>query len=166
VIRGLALPLGALLSTCAAPLPEPPPLPSHPIEIPAPVATATASAAPPRDPPLACSSDADCGFEPDLDRCTADPRANRQPPLVDQGLVCYCDDASRRCATLRVPPVPCESDASCAVDLAPRPHPIAASREHPHERGRPCRDFAFSTTCERTNICTMTRHRCPAGPRP
>jgi len=121
---------------------------------------------PSRDPPLACRADPDCGYAPDLDRCTAEPGANRQPPLVDQGLICFCDDAAHRCAALRVPPVPCESDASCAVRLDPRPHPVAASRAHPHERGRPCEDFVFSTTCERTNICTMRRHSCPRAPRP
>jgi len=106
-----------------------------------------------------CAADADCGFDPTGGRCTADPRANRQPPLVDQGIVCYCEAA--RCATLRVPPVPCESDTSCAVRADPRPHPVAADAAHPHERGRACRDFVFSTTCERTNICTMHRPACP-----
>jgi hypothetical protein len=118
-------------------------------------------------PAPACAADEDCGYDPAQGLCRADPRANRQPPLVDQGLVCYCDGA--RCASLRVPPVPCESDASCAVSEDPRPHPIAADAIHPHERGgssatkspitngtpNPCRDFVFSTTCERTNICTM-----------
>jgi hypothetical protein len=106
-----------------------------------------------------CASDADCGYDPARAACVADPRANRQPPLVDQGLVCYCD--ADRCAALRVAPVPCESDASCTVLTGPRPHPAAADRAHPHERGRPCHDFVFSTTCERTNICTMHRLRCP-----
>ncbi len=109
------------------------------------------------EPP--CAADADCGYDPTEARCVADPRANRQPPLVDQGIVCYCEAA--RCATLRVPPVPCESDASCAVRADPRPHPVAADAAHPHERGRPCHDFTFSTTCERTNICTMHRLACP-----
>jgi hypothetical protein len=111
---------------------------------------------------LECSRDADCGYDPAGDGCDSDPRSNRQPPLVDQGIVCYCDEAARRCAILRVPPVPCESNASCAVSPDPRPHPVAASVEHPHERGRACRDFAISTTCERTNICTMRRHDCPS----
>lgn len=109
-------------------------------------------------PERACAADADCGYEPARDRCSADPRANKQPPIVDQGIVCYCDAA--RCATLRVPPVPCESDASCAVRLDPRPHPVAADAAHPHQKGRACRDFTRSTTCERTNICTMVVHRC------
>jgi hypothetical protein len=125
-----------------APLPEPAP-------------TAAAEVAAP------CATDADCGYDPAVDRCASDPRANRQPPLCDQGIVCYCDEAARRCATLRVPPVPCESDASCAVRLDPRPHPIAADAAHPHEHGRACRDFTLSTTCERTNISTMHRHTCP-----
>lgn len=118
---------------------------------------------PPPPPPLACASDGDCGYAPEAARCTADPRANRQPPVRDQGIICYCDAASR-CATLRVLPVPCESDASCAVRLDPRPHPVAASPAHPHERGRACRDFTLRTTCEHTNICTMDRLTC-AHPR-
>lgn len=113
---------------------------------------------------MACTADIDCGYEPEGDRCTADPRANRQPPLVDQGIVCYCDDRDRRCAMLRVTPVPCESDASCAVRLDPRPHPVASSPARPHEKGRACRDFTLSTSCERTNICTMHRHVC-SGPK-
>jgi hypothetical protein len=90
-----------------------------------------------------------------------DPSYNRQPPVVDQGIVCYCDDASHACATLRVPPVPCEGDESCAVDPSPRPHPVRASAALPHERGKRCKDFAIATTCERTNICTMHRLECP-----
>jgi hypothetical protein len=105
-----------------------------------------------------CASDADCGYDPVRERCAADPRANRQPLLLDQGIVCYCEGAA--CGTLRVLPVPCESDASCAVATDPRPHPVAAGAAHPHERGRPCRDFTISTTCERTNICTLHRLRC------
>jgi hypothetical protein len=109
--------------------------------------------------PEVCGSDAECGYDPERGRCAADPRANRQPLLVDQGIVCYCEGAV--CGTLVVQPVPCESDASCAVSTPPRPHPVAAGAEHPHERGRPCRDFTMSTTCERTNICTLHRLRCP-----
>jgi hypothetical protein len=123
----------------------PPPAPTPTIDAPTP-------------PPPACASDADCGYDPASDRCVADPAANRQPPLVDQGVICFCEGT---CAILRVPPVPCESDASCAVRADPRPHPVAASAAHPHERGRACHDFTLSTTCERTNICTMHRHRCP-----
>ncbi|MFS8069866.1 MAG: hypothetical protein ACMG6S_26170 [Byssovorax sp.] len=111
----------------------------------------------------ACSADTDCGYEPSSDVCDSDPRSNRQPPLRDQGVLCYCDDSARRCAMLRVPPVPCEGDFSCAVSLAPRPHPVAADAAHPHQKGRACRDFKISTTCERTNICTMNVHECPDG---
>jgi hypothetical protein len=122
---------------------------------------AAPSAARPTPPPSepTCAADADCGYDPAADRCVADPRANRQPVVVDQGIVCFCQGA--RCAALHVAPVPCESDAACAVSADPRPHPIAADRAHPHERGKPCRDFAYSTTCERTNICTMHVHACP-----
>ena len=117
-----------------------------------------------REPPAtaierSCVSDADCGYEPSRDACAADSRANRQPPLEDQGLVCYCDE--RRCALLRVPPVPCESDDACAVRAEPRPHPVAASAFHPHQRGRACRDYTIEATCERTNICTMHHLPCP-----
>jgi hypothetical protein len=112
---------------------------------------------------MACSADEDCGYDPVSDACDSDPRSNRQPPLRDQGVLCYCEDAARTCAILRVPPVPCEGDASCAVSLAPRPHPVAADAAHPHEKGRVCRDFTIATTCERTNICTMNVHDCPDG---
>jgi hypothetical protein len=148
----------ALPAACAPPPQQPgaearalPPL------APAPTLAPVASRPPRADPP--CESDADCGYDPASDRCVADPRANRQPAIVDQGIACFC--ASSACAAMRVPPVPCESDASCAVDPEPRPHPVAADRAHPHERGRRCHDFVFSTTCERTNICTMHRLACP-----
>jgi hypothetical protein len=111
----------------------------------------------------ACGADTECGYDPSSDACDSDPRSNRQPPLRDQGVLCYCDATALRCATLRVPPVPCEGDASCAVDPSPRPHPVAASAAHPHEKGRVCRDFTISTTCERTNICTMNVHECADG---
>jgi hypothetical protein len=128
----------------------------------APSATPPAQRPPPaQPPPLACAVDGDCGLSPEHGRCIADPRANRQPPIVDQGVICFCDEAARACETLVVQPVPCESDASCAVRFDPRPHPVAASSAHPHERGKPCRDFTLSTTCERTNICTMHRLTCP-----
>ncbi|MGK3999638.1 hypothetical protein [Sorangium sp. So ce1024] len=110
--------------------------------------------------PTACTSDAGCGYDPATERCGADPRLNRQPPVTDQGIVCYCDAGA--CALLRVLPVPCEGDHDCAVAHEPRPHPVRATRERPHEKGRPCRDFTMSTTCERTNICTLRRHACPA----
>ncbi|WP_437936284.1 hypothetical protein [Sorangium sp. So ce341] len=109
--------------------------------------------------PTACAIDLDCGYDPAGERCGADPRLNRQPPVTDQGIVCYCDAGA--CALLRVLPVPCEGDHDCAVAREPRPHPVRATRERPHEKGRPCRDLAMSTTCERTNICTLHRHACP-----
>jgi len=108
-----------------------------------------------------CTTDADCGYDPSRGACGNDPRYNRQPLLIDQGILCYCEE--HRCATLKVSPVPCESNASCAVRADPRPHPVAASAAFPHERGKPCKDYRISTTCERTNICTMHRHPCP-GP--
>lgn len=115
---------------------------------------------------VACRADRDCGYDPVSDACDSDPRSNRQPPLRDQGVLCYCDAAALRCATLRVPPVPCEGDASCAVNPSPRPHPVAADATYVHEKGRVCKDFTISTTCERTNICTMTVHECPDGKGP
>jgi hypothetical protein len=152
--------LGGLALACGSPPlelpPSPPiaPLPSAAELDETPPARATTAEEP------ACASDADCGYDPERARCLADPRANKQPLLCDQGIVCYCGDPDHRCATLRVPPVPCESDASCAVRADPRPHPVAADAAHPHERGRPCRDFTIGTTCERTNICTLRRHAC------
>ncbi|WP_437286530.1 hypothetical protein [Sorangium sp. So ce406] len=110
--------------------------------------------------PTACANDAGCGYDPASERCGGDPRLNRQPPVTDQGIVCYCDAGA--CAMLRVLPVPCEGDHDCAVAHEPRPHPVRATRERPHEKGRPCRDLTLSTTCERTNICTLRRHACPA----
>ncbi|WP_437810620.1 hypothetical protein [Sorangium sp. So ce1078] len=122
-------------------------------------ADAAAAQRPGRPFPVACAADADCGYDPSSERCGADPRLNRQPPVTDQGIVCYCDAGA--CALLRVLPVPCEGDHDCAVAHAPRPHPVRATRERPHEKGRPCRDLRLSTTCERTNICTLHRHACP-----
>ncbi|WP_437951773.1 hypothetical protein WME98_14045 [Sorangium sp. So ce296] len=126
-----------------------------------PAATAGDDAALPRGQafPTACAIDAECGYDPAGERCGADPRLNRQPPVTDQGIVCYCDAGA--CALLRVLPVPCEGDHDCAVAHEPRPHPVRATRERPHEEGRPCRDLTMSTTCERTNICTLRRHACP-----
>ncbi|AUX47261.1 uncharacterized protein SOCE26_087790 [Sorangium cellulosum] len=121
---------------------------------------AAAAPAPERSQPVVCTGDADCGYDPANERCGTDPRLNRQPPLIDQGVVCYCEAGA--CSLLRVVPVPCEGDHSCAVAHEPRPHPVRATRERPHEKGRPCRDFTLSTTCERTNICTLRRHVCPA----
>ena len=117
-----------------------------------------AVAATPTDAETSCRDDGDCGYDPAGDRCGSDPRYNRQPPIVDQGIVCYCEES--RCTMLRVAPVPCEGDRDCAVRPDPRPHPVRASAARPHEAGKACRDFTLSTTCERTNICTMRRHRC------
>src|SRR5262249_13935716 len=121
---------------------------------------ATAAEQPP------CSSDDDCGYDPAERQCGADPRYNKQPPLVDQGLVCYCGGDAR--APVRVEPVPCEGEASCAVRLDPRPHPIRADAEHPYQKPHPCRPpkkgergrTELVATCERTNICTMNRREC------
>jgi hypothetical protein len=101
----------------------------------------------------ACLDDRDCGFDPAVDGCRDDPRANRQPPLRDQGIICWCDERVGRCATLRVPPVPCESEESCAIGWNPRPHPIRSAR------GRAPIDAdsgnLLRVTCERTNLCTL-----------
>ena len=110
----------------------------------------------------ACRIDDDCGYDPAGNRCGNDPRYNRQPLLVDQGVICFCDDTARTCQTLHVWPVPCEGDASCAVSVDPRPHPVPATVSRPHEHGKACADFTISTTCERTNICTMHRLACAA----
>lgn len=113
---------------------------------------------------MECRSDADCGYDPASNRCGSDPRLNKQPPTVDQGIICYCESARAACEILRVLPVPCEGDHSCAVNLDPRPHPVRATRNRPHERARPCRDLPFTTTCERTNICTLHRVKCTSSP--
>lgn len=117
-----------------------------------------------------CRTDADCGYDPTTGRCGADPRLNKQPPLEDQGLICYCDDAARTCALLRVEPVPCEGEAACAIALDPRPHPVRATRERPYEKPKLClppkpgtpHETRYDTTCERTNICTMHVRDCKA----
>ena len=121
--------------------------------MPQPAATGPSAAAPRA---RACRDDADCGYHPDGDACDADPRLNRQPLLVDQGIVCFCE--AGLCETLRVPPVPCESDRSCAVRPDPRPHRVRASAAHPHERGRPCEDFPAS----RRRASARTSARCAA----
>lgn len=148
--RPSSLPAGS-----AAPSPPSSPFPPSP-----------ASPASPEQPP--CGSDADCGYDPTTARCGADPRWNKQPPLVDQGLVCYCDTASRACALLRVEPVPCEAESSCAIRFDPRPHPVRASSAHPYQKPRRCLPpwgtqasaEELFTTCERTNICTLNRRVC------
>jgi hypothetical protein len=169
--------LGAGLA-CApsAPRPESPPAAATAAASPPapPAATATAepepTAAGAQKPPQqpACRSDDDCGYDPGNGRCGTDPRFNKQPPLVDQGLVCYCETASSACSLLRVDPAPCEGDKSCAVRLDPRPHPIRAGAEHPYAKPRACRaprtgqasERDRYVTCERTNICTMHTREC------
>lgn len=155
--------VGALFGATASPaetgtLPAP-----AETETPSPDAGVTSPSAQP-----SCQSDDDCGYDPTSGRCGADPRWNKQPPVVDQGLVCYCDAPSRACALLRVEPVPCEGEASCAIRLDPRPHPVRASADHPYEKPRKCvapmrsapRRTDLFTTCERTNICTMNTREC------
>lgn len=150
--------LAALFMTAAPP----------PTAAPAASTAATELAAPAPEPDAACATDGDCGYDPTRGRCGADPRYNKQPPLVDQGLVCYCDSTSRTCALLRVEPAPCEGDTSCAVRMDPRPHPVHTDAAHPYRkpprcipprRGAPRRAERF-VTCERTNICTMHTREC------
>jgi hypothetical protein len=143
---------------CVKPTEAPAPPPAASV-----ASTSTSGAAMSTSSPSPCSADGECGYDPTSNRCGNDPRFNKQPPVIDQGIICYCDDRARVCQMLRVWPVPCEGDASCAVNLEPRPHPVPATREHPHERGKPCVDFAYSTTCERTNICTMHDLGCRDG---
>jgi hypothetical protein len=153
----------AALAACGLGQREARPAAGEPSLAPAVASAVRGAPAPPAPRALAddlCRKDADCGYDPDARRCGADARLNRQPPIVDQGLLCYCDDARRVCALLRVDPVPCEGDADCALDPAPREHPVRASAARPHERGKRCRDFTVATTCERTNICTLHRLEC------
>lgn len=154
--------LAATTALAATAMSAPEPAPSaHPS------ASATGTLAlPVSDPP--CQRDEDCGYDPEGRRCGADPRWNKQPPVVDQGMICYCDAQTSACALLRVDPVPCEGDTSCAVHLDPRPHPVRASAAHPYEKPRPCRspkrgaapETRRHVTCERTNICTMHTREC------
>lgn len=154
------------VGACAGAAEPPAPMPPAPRADP-PLLGASTSAAPSATPPPSpCARDEDCGYDPSGDQCGPDPRLNRQPPLLDQGVICYCDERARACHALRVWPIPCEGDGSCAVSLEPRPHPVPATQDHPHERGAPCVDFAFRSTCERTNICTMHPLACrDGGPR-
>lgn len=184
--QALSLVLASLAASCGPqPVPPPGPPPSLDSLFPPPVTTAEDPAPhaeipqdlqpieplspPPREAP--CAADSDCGYDPRSGRCGADPRWNKQPPVLDQGLICYCDPA-RSCALLRVDPVPCEGEESCAVRLDPRPHPARATPEHPYRKPRRCapprasdrREEDLYTTCERTNICTLHRREC-ASPR-
>jgi hypothetical protein len=143
------------------------PIDSAAIAAPPPGATGSAQtqALPAQAP---CRSDDDCGYDPTVGHCGTDPRYNKQPPLLDQGLVCYCQKEESACALLRVEPAPCEGDASCAVRADPRPHPVRATAEHPHEKLAFCRPPHGSeprrtqlyATCERTNICTLHAREC------
>src|ERR1700722_5228970 len=82
-----ATPAGSALTLVEAPasLVSPEPSPGAPSSVPSSAGAAPLSPPAPEPP---CAADADCGYDPRGDRCRADPRANRQPPLVDQGLVC------------------------------------------------------------------------------
>lgn len=174
--RTLAPAFAATLA-CAPAAPPPPPAPELPpppaLLLPAPELPATSpsqstttSATPPLEAP--CRNDDHCGYDPAHARCGTDPRFNKQPPLIDQGLVCYCQPDAGTCALLRVDPAPCEGDTSCAVRLDPRPHPIRKSAEHPYAKPRKCRaakagqpsERNLFVTCERTNICTMHTREC------
>lgn len=109
-----------------------------------------------------CARDLECGYDPVGRACGTDPHFNKQPPIVDQGIVCYCDQGE--CALLRVDPVPCEGDQSCTILSEPRPHPARASSAHPPVKKPACSagaKEAYFATCERTNICTMFRKECP-----
>ncbi len=151
------LDVSALFPTAAPSLASPPPA-----ETTAPIATVAPAET------AACRADDDCRYDPVGKRCGADPRYNKQPPLVDQGIVCYCDATAASCALLRVDPAPCEGDTSCAVRLDPRPHPVRADAAHPYRKPRACRSVKPGAarrtdrhaTCERTNICTMHTREC------
>jgi hypothetical protein len=131
-------------------------------------ATASSTSATAATAPAPCFSDDDCGYDPRVGHCGTDPAYNKQPPLLDQGLVCYCQKEESACALLRVEPAPCEGDTSCAVRADPRPHPVRATAEHPHEklgfctppRGNAPRVTQLYATCERTNICTLQSREC------
>ncbi len=117
-----------------------------------------------------CRTDADCGYDPSSMVCGTDPRFNKQPPVIDQGVICYCEKTNNACSLLRVLPVPCEGDTSCAIVLEPRPHPIRATAEHPYQKPKTCTKpkprtpsvTVHHATCERTNICTMLSRECAA----
>lgn len=159
--------LAVALVACAshAPAERAPPIGSQ-----APLATTVSSmqsAQPPSSqsaaPEPPCRADTECRFDPSSVRCGTNPSFLPQPEIVDQGHLCYCDDARGSCEHLRVLPVPCESDASCAVDPLPRPRPVAASGALPHRAWTEVAGFAYAVTCERTNICTLRKK--PIGAR-
>jgi hypothetical protein len=128
------------------------------VDAPAPAPTPALDAPKPHES-KPCAADKECFFDASRRVCDSDARYFAEPQLTDQGVICLCEE--RACSTLVIHPIPCESDDSCAVDPSPRPHPVPASPAHPHEKGRRCVDYRFSTTCERTNICTMHRLVCP-----
>lgn len=172
---GPALDLAALFPRPASPDPagsiapttDPTVTPLSPAQPSSPPHLSTSAPAP-GPAPAPCQADQDCGYDPTHRTCGADPRFNKQPPLVDQGIICYCDSVTRACGTLRVDPAPCEGDTSCAVRLEPRPHPVRASAAHAYEKPRACRTPRVGeprrtlrhVTCERTNICTMHIREC------
>lgn len=176
--RRLLPPLLALAPACAPASPPGGPRPDVSALFPDPALSSAPADAPSHDPtkltpPEApsprCATDEDCRYDPAGKRCGTDPRFNKQPPLVDQGIVCYCDKA-RACDVLRVDPAPCEGDTSCAVWMEPRPHPARADAEHPYRKPGSCRAPKAGesrrtdryVTCERTNICTMFTRECAA----
>ncbi|MEZ4297058.1 MAG: hypothetical protein R3B70_18985 [Polyangiaceae bacterium] len=214
--RGL-LALTALLTLPLTAACAPSPLPQHgpapdvsalfPPPVTAPLVTADATPAMAIAPTSTsadspCQTDNDCGYDPTEQRCGTNPAFNKQPPVIDQGIICYCAPPPQTatleaaapatatleaaapatatpptatleaasCALLRVEPVPCEGDHSCAVLTDPRPHPVRADAAHPHEKRRACRPPKKGaprrtdrfTTCERTNICTLHTRECDA----
>lgn len=107
--------------------------------------------------PLACENDGDCGYDPESKVCGSDPSFNRQPPLKDQGILCYCE--ANQCARLEIKPIPCEGDQHCGILMAPRPHPVLFGEGAVHKT--PCAEGSqYKATCERTNICTMSLLSC------
>lgn len=108
-----------------------------------------------------CARDTECGYDPESGRCGSDPSFNHQPPLRDQGILCYCDTDKLQCERLEIKPIPCEGDGDCGIALTPRPHPALQSAGHPGRTA--CNEgIQYKGTCERTNICTMNRVPCGA----
>ncbi|MBK8251977.1 MAG: hypothetical protein IPK82_04845 [Polyangiaceae bacterium] len=178
---------GGLIAVCAACTPEPPlspgprpnvsalfAAPPPTVEPPIPEANAAAEttvAEPFQPEPFECVSDDDCRYDPSHVRCGTNRAFNKQPPVIDQGIICYCEqtpNTKAQCAILRVDPAPCEGEASCAVRMDPRPHPIRADAAHAYQKPGVCiapkkgetRRIDRYTTCERTNICTMHVREC------